>query len=219
MTTINPFFGTTHNPGDHTRIAGGSSGGSAAAVTGRLVVAATGSDTGGSVRIPAALCGCVGLKPTFGLVDTTGLLGACPTFDHVGICALGGGRSAAARGDGRRRRRTAGESRRPTTWPRPAADVAGLRVGVPRGYLFDGAGTGRVASGGPRSIAAGAGAVVRDVALTVPATLYDTMFAPIAVSEIRRTYAADWAARPDAFSPDFAKVFAGPGHGCGGVPR
>ena len=85
VTTINPFFGTTHNPRDTTRIPGGSSGGSAAAVAGRLVLVATGSDTGGSVRIPAALCGCVGLKPTFGLLPTTGLLGACPTFDHVGL--------------------------------------------------------------------------------------------------------------------------------------
>ena len=57
----------------------------------------------------------------------------------------------------------------------------------------------------------GRGAVVRDVALSVPATLYDSMFAPIAVSEIRRTYTADWSARPDAFSRDFAAVFAGPG--------
>ena len=87
VTTINPFYGTTRNPRDRTRIPGGSSGGSAAAVAGGLALAATGSDTGGSVRIPAALCGCVGLKPTFGLVSTRGLLGACPTFDHVGVLA------------------------------------------------------------------------------------------------------------------------------------
>ena len=85
VTTINPFFGTTHNPRNLARIPGGSSGGSAAAVVARLALAATGSDTGGSVRIPAALCGCVGLKPTFDLLSTNGLLGACPTFDHVGL--------------------------------------------------------------------------------------------------------------------------------------
>ena len=85
VTTINPFYGTTRNPVDQTRIPGGSSGGSAAAVVAHLCAAATGSDTGGSVRIPAALCGCVGFKPTFGKFSTQGLLGACPTFDHVGF--------------------------------------------------------------------------------------------------------------------------------------
>ena len=85
VTTINPFFGTTRNPRDRGRIAGGSSGGSAAAVVARLAVAATGSDTGGSVRIPAALCGCVGFKPTYGVLSTAGVLGASPTFDHAGF--------------------------------------------------------------------------------------------------------------------------------------
>ena len=82
VTTINPFFGTTHNPVDTSWIPDGSSGGSGAAVAARTALAATGSDTGGSVRIPAAFCGCVGFKPTFGLVPTAGLLGACPAFDH-----------------------------------------------------------------------------------------------------------------------------------------
>ena len=72
VTTINPFFGTTRNPWDRARIAGGSSGGSAAAVAGGLAAAATGSDTGGSIRIPAAFCGCVGIKPTFGRISTRG---------------------------------------------------------------------------------------------------------------------------------------------------
>ena len=76
VTTINPFFGTTRNPIDRTRIPGGSSGGSAAAVVAQLCAAATGSDTGGSIRIPAAFCGCVGFKPTRGALSTRGLLGA-----------------------------------------------------------------------------------------------------------------------------------------------
>ena len=85
VTTMNPFFGTTRNPMDRTRIPGGSSGGSAAAVVARMCLAATGSDTGGSVRIPAAFCGCVGFKPTFGRISTQGLIAASPTFDHVGF--------------------------------------------------------------------------------------------------------------------------------------
>ena len=52
-----------------------------------MAAAATGSDTGGSIRIPAALCGCVGFKPTFGRMSTAGLLGAVPTFDHSGLLA------------------------------------------------------------------------------------------------------------------------------------
>jgi len=83
-TTINPHYGTAHNPWNLDCITGGSSGGSAAAVAAGLCAFALGSDTGGSIRNPAALCGVVGFKPTHG---RTSLVGVCPnvmTFDHLG---------------------------------------------------------------------------------------------------------------------------------------
>jgi aspartyl-tRNA(Asn)/glutamyl-tRNA(Gln) amidotransferase subunit A len=78
------FFGAVKNPHDPTRVTGGSSGGSAAAVAAGLCMGALGTDTGGSVRIPAAACGIVGFKPTYGVVDTTGLMYASESFDHIG---------------------------------------------------------------------------------------------------------------------------------------
>lgn len=78
------FYGPVRNPHDPTRVTGGSSGGSAAAVAAGLCLGALGTDTGGSVRIPAAACGIVGFKPTYGLVDTTGLMYASESFDHIG---------------------------------------------------------------------------------------------------------------------------------------
>lgn len=87
ITTNNPHYGATRNPWDTARIPGGSSGGSAAAIAAGLCVASVGTDTGGSIRIPAALCGIVGLKPTFGRVSCRGVVALAPTFDHVGPLA------------------------------------------------------------------------------------------------------------------------------------
>jgi aspartyl-tRNA(Asn)/glutamyl-tRNA(Gln) amidotransferase subunit A len=80
-------YGRTNCPADPTRYAGGSSGGSAAAVAAGLVVAALGSDAGGSTRFPAACCGVVGFKPTFGAVPTAGTFPTFPSVDHVGAIA------------------------------------------------------------------------------------------------------------------------------------
>jgi Asp-tRNA(Asn)/Glu-tRNA(Gln) amidotransferase A subunit family amidase len=86
-TNMNRHYGTVHNPRDRSRIAGGSSGGSAAAVAAGACDWAIGSDTGGSVRIPAALCGIVGFKPTFGTIDTKGVVPLSFSLDTIGSLA------------------------------------------------------------------------------------------------------------------------------------
>jgi len=200
VTTINPFFGTTHNPWDVTRIPGGSSGGSAAAVVAGLSAAATGSDTGGSVRIPAALCGCVGFKPSFGGLPTQGLLGSCPTFDHVGLITRTvadaylfyrslGARAAAA----------------------PPLAIANLRIGVARNFFFE-ALQPAVAKAVADAIAifGEQKAAVRDITFPIDAGTMARIFDPIVVSEIQRHFAREWKAQPDAFSPAFAAVFRAP---------
>jgi len=83
-TNLNPHYGPVHNPWDPSHISGGSSGGSAASVISAQAVAALGTDTGGSIRIPAAACGCVGLKPSFGRVSLEGIIPLAPSLDHAG---------------------------------------------------------------------------------------------------------------------------------------
>jgi len=87
VTSQNLHYGTVPNPAYPGRIAGGSSGGSAAALVAGLADAALGTDSGGSIRIPAACCGIVGFKPTYGLVSTDGVFPLAPSYDHAGPMA------------------------------------------------------------------------------------------------------------------------------------
>lgn len=87
ITNENPHYGPTRNPWNRECMTGGSSGGSAAALAAGIGLGATGTDTGGSIRIPSALCGVVGLKPTFGLVSVEGIIPLAQTFDHAGPMA------------------------------------------------------------------------------------------------------------------------------------
>ncbi len=84
VTTVNPHYGTCRNPWDEQRIPGGSSGGSAVAVATGMALAAIGTDTGGSLRIPASLCGVVGLKPTYGRISLRGIIPLSWNLDHAG---------------------------------------------------------------------------------------------------------------------------------------
>jgi aspartyl-tRNA(Asn)/glutamyl-tRNA(Gln) amidotransferase subunit A len=212
VTTINPFFGTTRNPRDSDRIAGGSSGGSAAAVAARLAVAATGTDTGGSIRIPAALCGCVGFKPTYGLLSTAGMLGASPTFDHAGFLTRTVGDLvpllAATMGV---------DAEDPGSVPAIAladqgpAMLRDVRIGVPRAFFFDDL-DGEVARALDRALArlSRSGAIVREIRAPVDATTMARVFDPIVVAEIHHTYERDWRERPALFSEAFAGFFKAP---------
>ena len=87
ITSVNPHFGTVPNPAYPGRMAGGSSGGSAAAIAAGLAEYALGTDSGGSIRIPAACCGIVGFKPSYGLVSLDGVFPLAPSFDHAGPMA------------------------------------------------------------------------------------------------------------------------------------
>ncbi|MCX6913975.1 MAG: amidase family protein, partial [Verrucomicrobia bacterium] len=119
--TENSAFQITTNPWDTSRIPGGSSGGSAAAVAADECVAALGSDTGGSIRQPAALCGCVGLKPTYGRVSRYGLVAYASSLDQIGL---------------------RDSSSVPQPVPNYAAglsgDIKGLKLGLAKEYMIGG---------------------------------------------------------------------------------
>ena len=140
ISSVNPHYGDVRNPWDTTKIPGGSSGGSAVAVVAGEAYAALGSDTGGSIRIPASLCGCVGLKPTFGRASLSGAVPLSWSLDHPGPLAR------TVRDVALATMAIAGhDPRDPVSADRPVPDLlAGieqgarnLRVGVPTDHVWD----------------------------------------------------------------------------------
>ncbi|GAB1413567.1 Asp-tRNA(Asn)/Glu-tRNA(Gln) amidotransferase subunit GatA [Candidatus Desulfobacillus denitrificans] len=135
------FYGPVRNPWDQAAVPGGSSGGSAAAVSARLTPAATGTDTGGSIRQPAALCGLTGLKPTYGVVSRWGMIAFASSLDQAGPMAKSAEDCALLLNA------MAGfDARDSTSLERPAEDyardlgkpLAGLRIGLPKEFFAEG---------------------------------------------------------------------------------
>ena len=135
------FYGPVKNPWDAAAVPGGSSGGSAAAVSARLAPAATGTDTGGSIRQPAALCGLTGLKPTYGVVSRWGMIAFASSLDQAGPMARSAEDCALLLNA------MAGfDERDSTSLERPAEDyardlqqpLAGLRIGLPKEFFAEG---------------------------------------------------------------------------------
>jgi aspartyl-tRNA(Asn)/glutamyl-tRNA(Gln) amidotransferase subunit A len=132
VTTNNPHYGPTRNPWDPERIPGGSSGGSAAALAVGLSYASVGTDTGGSIRIPAALCGVVGFKPTFAAVSCEGVVPLSPTLDHVGPLARTVKDAALVLNAISETNKA-----RAGAFPRKSSALRNLRLGRPQELFFD----------------------------------------------------------------------------------
>ncbi len=213
VTTNNPHFGPTHNPWNLDVIPGGSSGGSGAAIAAGMATATLGTDTGGSIRIPASLCGVVGLKPTYGRVSKAGVLPLSYQFDHPGpitrtvedaallLQVIAGYDPADA-----------------STVPVPVGDysghlrdgVKGLRVGVPSDYFFDQVDP-EVQAAVMQAVETlrGLGAEVRQVSTPNIPALVGSLF-EFVLAEAQEIHATPWKERPREFGADVAAILGQP---------
>jgi len=139
--TENSYYGITRNPHDPKRVPGGSSGGSCTAVAGNLAIAALGSDTGGSIRQPASLCGVVGMKPTYGRVSRYGLVAFASSLDQIGPitkdvtdCAIMLGVISGHD----TRDSTSANIPVPDYGAELKGDIKGMKIGLPREYFIEG---------------------------------------------------------------------------------
>ena len=203
----NDHYGTSRNPWDavDTRVAGGSSSGSGVAVAAGLAPAALGSDTGGSIRIPASLCGITGLKPTYGRVSRAGVLPLAWSLDHVGPMTRSAQDAALVL------RALAGyDAADPTTSVLPVADytaaltgsVKGLRVGLLRAFFLEAAAPEvRQAVEAAARALEGLGAQVDEVQLEHVASVAAASMAIVSAEAL--AYHAEWVrTRPGDYQPD-----------------
>lgn len=218
VTTNNPHTGTTRNPKNPSRIPGGSSGGSGAAVAAHLAGAAIGTDSAGSTRIPASFCGCVGLKPTYGLVSKLGATALSQIFDHVGPLARTVEDAAlvlqAIAGYD-----AADFSSVPVPVPDYNAaligDIDGLKVGIPRstmwGLLDDEV---RVAADAALTVVVDLGATLVDIDLPdhMPAVGQPGTpgYFSVGIAESRFAHRDAWSAHPESFGPDVSMLYSIP---------
>lgn len=190
-TSEDSAFGAVRHPMDVTRMAGGSSGGSAAAVAAGIGLASVGTDTGGSIRIPAALCGLVGLKPTHGEVPVDGIVPLSPTLDHAGPIAL-----------------TVDDAW--TMWSvmtgrgapdRPRLAVRDLRFGVPGDFFFELLAD-DVRAAWERGLAAFAGAGGRVSSVDIPhARFTPDAYLPIVFAESAAWHGPYLDTAPERYTP------------------
>jgi aspartyl-tRNA(Asn)/glutamyl-tRNA(Gln) amidotransferase subunit A len=213
VTTTNPHYGATRNPWNLTHIPGGSSGGSGAAIAAGLATATTGTDTGGSIRMPASVCGVVGLKPTYGRVSKQGVLPLSYAFDHAGPLTRSVEDAALVLNA------IAGyDANDATTVRAPSEDytaqlgagVRGLRVGVPRAWFFQQCDE-EVAAAVEAALAQlrRLGADVREAPLPGVAEGVGAIFAFV-LAEAQAIHADALRTRPDDFGADVRALLQSP---------
>jgi aspartyl-tRNA(Asn)/glutamyl-tRNA(Gln) amidotransferase subunit A len=197
--SVTSYFGPVRNPWNITHLSGGSSGGSAAAVAAGLCYAALGSDTAGSIRVPAAFCGIVGLVPTYGRVSNRGVMPLSRTLDHIGPMARSVADAATVL------QAIAGYDREETTSARrPAGKFAPgaarrlkLRVGVPRTFFYEELGPGvEQAIEAALAVLRKLGAEIREVPFEV------CRDRTVARAEAYAFHAEHIASAPELYKPD-----------------
>jgi aspartyl-tRNA(Asn)/glutamyl-tRNA(Gln) amidotransferase subunit A len=213
VTTTNPHFGATRNPWNLEHIPAGSSGGSGAAIAAGLATATTGTDTGGSIRMPASVCGVVGLKPTYGRVSTAGVLPLSYLFDHAGPITRTVEDAALMLNV------MAGYDPQDPSSVRTAVDdytaglaagIRGLRIGVPRQYFFTQLDD-EVAAAVERALddLRALGVEVRDVDIAGVESGVGATFG-LVLAEAQHIHADALRTRPDDFGADVRAILASP---------